>query len=459
MSLAALMITLSASMLTSCSNEEFNEVVTPEVETPQPGTHVETLTIAFPDQTQTRVAMDGDHNLTGWELGDKVTLVRTFYDVMYGEFGPEGSSFTVDGTYTFTCTNAANGTFTGTMPNGYTVNDCQLAFYNATGFDTDGSCSLCFSPKTRASQNMKDVVMLVAKNDGEGNFEMEIFGSILQVTNNTGADITASVKYSWFGSGRYYDYNEIVYNDPDFGDFGTNAGADVNHPITLSKDAPTYVYIPVLNLNGGNAQYAVGLSAAGDAENECSIVPFKTNPGNAKLFKKTLTPATTGTAPVPESAGCLNNECGWVQLWENGPKWAVFNVGVTDGKPESYGGYFAPIGDTEVPQWGNKWRMPDEAELLALLNSEKCTATWVGDYNGVKGLLCTGKVGTIYAGNSVFFPAAGSTYDGNPQSDVNDICKYRGSYTRYLFFGEGNQFVNTATYMWAGYSVRAVLAD
>lgn len=169
--------------------------------------------------------------------------------------------------------------------------------------------------------------------------------------------------------------------------------------------------------------------------------------------------ATTGSAPVLESAGCLKNECGWVQLWENGPKWAVFNVGVTDGKPESYGGYFAPIGDTEVPQWGNKWRMPDEAELLALLNSEKCTATWVGDFNGVKGLLCTGKVGTIYAGNSVFFPAAGSTYDGNPQSDVNEICKYRGSYTRYLYFGEGNQFVSTATYMWAGYSVRAVLKE
>lgn len=80
MSLAALMITLSATVLTSCNpKNEPENVVTPGEITPEPGTHVETLTIAFPEQTQTRVAIDGDHNLTGWEDGDEVTLVRTSF--------------------------------------------------------------------------------------------------------------------------------------------------------------------------------------------------------------------------------------------------------------------------------------------------------------------------------------------------------------------------------------------
>lgn len=482
MSLAALMITLSATVLTSCNpKNEPENVVTPGEITPEPGTHVETLTIAFPEQTQTRVAIDGSYNLTGWELGDEVTLVRTYYEVTYGEFGAEGPEeriFNVEGTYTFTCTNAANGTFTGTMPDPWTVNDCQLAFYNATGFDTNGMDYLFFSPKSRASQNMKDVVMLVAKNDG-GNFVMEIFGSILQVTNNTGADITASVKFSWFGY-RYYDCNQIFYDGTDFYDFETNIIADVNHPITLSKDAPTYVFIPVYNLNGGDEDFAVGLSAEGDAANECSIVPFKTNPGNAKLFKKTLTPATTGAAPVLESAGCPNNECGWVQLWENGPKWAVFNVGVTDGNSESYGSRYAWGGaqtdvddhntgsgsftlssgsDTSTRLWGSSWRTPTRAEYEALLTN--CDVEWV-TINGVNGRKYTGK--NTYSTNHVFFPVAtynygAPIYEGNAYywTSVSD-----GSDFAYTFnFGSNHQYV----YYGDRYprscllSVRAVLAE
>lgn len=464
MSLAALMITLSATVLTSCNpKNEPENVVTPGEITPEPGTHVETLTIAFPEQTQTRVAIDGSYNLTGWELGDEVTLVRTSFEVTYSEFGAEGPVeyiFNVERIYTFSCTNAANGTFTGTIDDGWSVNDCQLAFYNAKDFTTNGRSEFYFSPKSRASQNMKDVVMLVAKNDGEGNFEMEIFGSILQVTNNTGADITASVKYSWAGYGRYYDCSQIDCYDSGFDVFGTNIGANLNHQITLSKDAPTYVYIPVLNLNGGNAQYAVGLSAAGDAANECSIVPFKTNPANAKLFKKTLTPATTGAASVLESAGCPNNECGWVQLWENGPKWAVFNVGVTDGNAESYGSRYAWGGaqadvddhntgsgsftlssgsDTSTRLWGSSWRTPTRAEYEALLTN--CDVEWV-TINGVNGRKYTGK--NTYSTNHVFFPVAtynygAPIYEGNAYywTSVSD-----GSDFAYTFnFGSNHQYV------------------
>lgn len=291
MSLAALMITLSAIALTSCSKKdnEPENVVTPEVVTPEPGTHVETLTIAFPNQEQTRVAIDSDNNLTGWELGDEVTLVKTTFETERQDFMSE-TVFIVEGAYTFTCTNAANGTFTGTLPVGTYVNDCQLAFYNATDFDTERTCRLYFSPKTRASQNMKDVVMMVAKNDGDGNFEMEILGSILKVSNYTGADITASVKYRISGADygwcEYYLNNQIYCDDQGNYDdrFEVNIHANRKNAFTLSSTAPTYVYIPVHD----EANYAVGLSAENDAADECSIVPFKTNPAKAKLFKAYL---------------------------------------------------------------------------------------------------------------------------------------------------------------------------
>lgn len=440
LSLAALMIAMTATVLTSCSKEDVNEIESSEVVTP--GTHVEILTIAFPEQPQTRVAMDGDHNLTGWEEGDEVTLVRTHYEFIADESGPVGEIFNVEDTYTFTCTNAANGTFTGTMPDPWTVENCQLAFYNATGFDTDGTSFFYFSPKTRASQNMKDVVMLVAKNDG-GNFEMEIFGSILEVTNNTGADITASVKYSWFGYGRYYDCNESHYSTPYFEGFGTNVSADVNNQITLSKDAPTYVYIPVYDLDGGDEDFAVGLSAAGDAANECSIVPFKTNPGNAKLFKKTLTAPTTGTAKATIDGNEV--DVNWVQLWAGGPKFAEYNVGAS--APEEYGGYFAwgetseksnySVGtylwgnynseaapkygmnkytadaeggdglktlqagdDPATVVWGENWRTPTSAEFEDLVDPNKCEWTWDDEKKGYT-------VEGLETGNTIFLPAAG----------------------------------------------------
>ena len=41
----------------------------------------------------------------------------------------------------------------------------------------------------------------------------------------------------------------------------------------------------------------------------------------------TFSRATTGSAAVNSTAG--RTSCRWVQLWENGPKWAEFNVGAT----------------------------------------------------------------------------------------------------------------------------------
>lgn len=189
-------------------------------------------------------------------------------------------------------------------------------------------------------------------------------------------------------------------------------------------------------------------------------------------------PEVTGTAPVLESAGCPNNECGWVQLWENGPKWAVFNVGVTDGKPESYGGYYAWGGmhnqyddhntgnvslsgnnDTVINLWGSAWRMPTNSELQDLLDN--CTCIWTRQ-NDVNGLLCTGK-GT-YSANSIFLPGTGgfgSYVDGagnygNYWSSITDntsTAYHLSIPPQHTGFNVGNSDRHL------GFAVRAVLAE
>ena len=133
----------------------------------------------------------------------------------------------------------------------------------------------------------------------------------------------------------------------------------------------------------------------------------------------------------------------WIQLWENGPKFAEYNVGVTDGKAESYGGYYSWGGseasntkdantgteklgsteDTATKLWGSKWRMPTNAELDALVNNENCTCEWtnVGEVNGCK---ITGK--GDYASNSIFLPAAGY-YPRGILTDIGDMCYYWSS--------------------------------
>ena len=482
LSLAALVMTMSAPMMTSCSSEDLEEVA-PEVVTPETGTHEETLTIAFPEQAETRVGVGNDNKLTGWEEGDEVTLVQTGYEKPeeWDEY-----SFSLKGTYTFSCTDAAKGTFRGTLPNDVSVKDCQLAFYNATDFAADDVYDwLCFSPKNRASQDMKDVVMLVAKNDGEGHFTMQIFGSILAVTNENNIDITASVKYQLTNDDMshyayYYDCAANAFQPDGYFGFMTNYASSKKHTFTLGKNALTYVYLPVFNIVDGYEGFAVGVSAEGDAEDECSLVPFKTNPGNAKLFKKTLKPFKIGTAKA--TIGGSEVDVNWVQLWEDGPKFAEYNVGVTDGKAESYGGYYAWGGsqdkvddhntgnvvltgdaDTATKLWGSAWRMPTKAELDDLLAN--CDVEWT-TVNGVNGRKFTGK--GDFDSNSVFLPAAGYCSQGNvyenssghywSSTPTGNQYSYYAFYAYYLYFNSGDQYVSDI-HRFIGSSVRAVLAE
>lgn len=174
-------------------------------------------------------------------------------------------------------------------------------------------------------------------------------------------------------------------------------------------------------------------------------------------------------------------EVGWVRLWEDGPKFAVYNLGVTDGKQESYGGYYcwgktknldpnnayctttaSLVGadDTATALWGLNWRMPTNTELQALLDNCNVGSTTV---NGVSGRMFTGKGN--YSDYSIFLPTAGYSSSGSVTGGFSDYWSSTpngadNAYYLSLFSVIGyNTYVVKSDRRSYGYSVRAVLEE
>lgn len=204
------------------------------------------------------------------------------------------------------------------------------------------------------------------------------------------------------------------------------------------------------------------------------VATYTADQADNVVFEEAQGSTTTGTA---KRTGDI--EVNWVQLWENGPKFAEYNVGVTDGKAESYGGYYCwgssidkdqsaayksgtdPLtgtDDTATNLWGSEWRMPTKAELDGLLAN--CDVAWT-TVNGVNGRKFTGK--GDYASNSVFLPAAGYCYlggvlDQGVRGDYWSSTPKGSDYAYNLSFGSGRQNVGLNSRL-NGCSVRAVLAE
>ncbi len=132
--------------------------------------------------------------------------------------------------------------------------------------------------------------------------------------------------------------------------------------------------------------------------------------------KLNFSPVTTGTAKA--TIGGSEVDVNWIQLWENGPKFAEYNVGTTS--ENKYGAYFAWAENIASTEWGDNWRMPTADEYQALLDS--CTFS-SKEINGVNGYVVKGKQGTAYALNSVFFPAG----SGDGFGGLNDSGWYWSS--------------------------------
>lgn len=178
----------------------------------------------------------------------------------------------------------------------------------------------------------------------------------------------------------------------------------------------------------------------------------------------------------------------------SGMQWACCNVGAE--QPEAYGGYYAwaetwekttytwdnykyftppPPPSTDYPRpqkgyyqtdiqhniegteydvahttWGNGWRMPTSDEYKEL--EQNCTWTW-DTYNGIKGMMVTGK-----NGNRIFLPAAG--YSRAYQGDLGYyrfgtfLTKFVGQNSLYRI--KANEHKISSIESPSGCSVRAV---
>ena len=113
-------------------------------------------------------------------------------------------------------------------------------------------------------------------------------------------------------------------------------------------------------------------------------------------------------------------QVGIVQLWDNGPWFAEFNVGAKD--VYDVGGYFTWGGvedrdlstftmtqqdiqgtpkDAATVSWGSEWVMPSSKEIQALLDN--CECLWYeGGTSRLSGLIFKGK--NLYSQDSIFFP-------------------------------------------------------
>ncbi len=173
----------------------------------------------------------------------------------------------------------------------------------------------------------------------------------------------------------------------------------------------------------------------------------------------------------------------WVQLWENGPKFAEYNVGAANNKPEDYGGYYCwgksidkdPNGgykdgsdvltvadEAATNLWGTNWSMPTVDEIQALYH--KCDAVWTDNYKGtgITGRIFTGKGDYKY--NSVFLPAAGYNNLGEDHQQENQgrywsSTPFESKEAISLFFSWGAHIEMLRSLRKNSLSVRAVLAE
>ena len=330
-------------------------------------------------------------------------------------------------------------------------------------------------------------MLMIGKNDDANSFQFKNVCAYVKVTPKF--DCTA-IRLISKGTESLAGTVTLDYND---GTPTANVTANGVSMVSLTgtiKSGNTY-YIAVLPAalqNGFTIRFvATDAIYKKSTNNTLTLARNKViNLGSFATSDLTLVP-TTGTAKA--TIGGETVYVPWVQLWEDGPKFAEYNVGATS--VTDYDGYYGWGGmqdkggdcvsgavdlsgdtDTATKLWGSEWRMPTMAELEALVNSTNCTLEWIDgsekQYNGTNtiGLLCKGKEGTVFASNSVFLPASG--YWGSGHVNSLGYGEYwssthkdeKQSYTLYFGLNMSSIFLNKEFGL-RGYaqSVRAVLNE
>ena len=409
--------------------------------------------------TGTRAEMAYKYDIL-WSTGDQIYVKNSTsnatFDLQRGAGTTEG---------TFACTESP-----------FKSGEAVEAYYPASLVQADGSL------KWPDKQDKNTIVPMYSKKtlgskDAES-FSFASLGAVLQIVfNSKQEDVTLKSITIKDGSNPLSGAFHVDENGKAIIDATDNAGItlDLGTGKALGKGANYFnIAVPA----GTYSNLSIIFTAT-----DGRICTLK---GNVTINHNTVGRlALTGTKfKHPEITGTAKRkddiDVNWVQLWKDGPRFAVYNVGVTDGKAESYGGHYcygkaidndkdgiyyngnsALVGtdDTATNLWGDNWRMPTKEEFEALLDN--CTVLWT-TVNGVNGRKFTGKA-EPYSSNSVFLPAAGRCYDGSVSGQGNDGGYWsstpNGSFVAYyLYFYSGSQNVISLSRL-SGCSVRAVLAE
>ena len=364
----------------------------------------------------------------------------------------------------FTCTNPATGEFEKTDGDALDPDGQYLVFYPASAVDYLSS-SDPYPENYRTNQIPKEHVIMTSDlvSGASTEFSLDSHYGIIHFQLKGNAKI-GSIEYQRYFSGEYEDVSTIL---------------SCGEGVQLS-DTPTHFYMDILNTTSKFRLVFKDTSGnelgTKEANYDLGKVIGKMVDFAAPVTVNAAAPTTTGTA---KRTGDI--DVNWVQLWDGGPRFAEYNVGAENNKPEDYGCLYGWGGtqdknkndyndgsdpltgdyDTATNLWGSNWRMPTEEELDALRNDVNCTCKWTEDYNGsgVNGWLCTGK--GAYSSNSIFLPAAGY-FTGVITRDQNEKGSYWSStpddedFSFLLTFTSDDSSIDF-TYHKFGRSVRAVL--
>ena len=384
-----------------------------------------TFTATMEDSEATRATFDNTNQCAAWEVGDKISINGVSYSAQAA-----GTATTFKAT---TTGQEASGPFsayfaceydgeTATLPSSITETwkegQFNMPMY-ATSTTTDLAFkNLCGVLKITVSKSqmakVKSITVSSANCATSGAFTVNEDAAVLTDASTVANTVTVT-------------YSEAV----------------------TVAEAGTVFYVAVPAQTYRNLQIAV--SDGTNTKGMCTKYGVDVVIGRNKIYPITF----TQNAAYANGIGYVR--C--VQLWKDGPKFAEFNVGVTDGKAENYGGYFewSPT-DIATTQWGSYWRMPTKDELKALIDNCTCEWTTVNDVSGRK---YTGK--DDYAPNSIFLPASGFCIYNNVivPGDIGGFWSSTpdGSDSAYhLYFSSGSQDVSSHGRKF-GYSVRAVLEE
>jgi len=284
----AAMLFMAALVMTSCSKN-----LDADASAEKQG-NIVTITIAPPAQeAETRVAINDQFMITGWELNDEVYLYKVDFPEETGE-AYKGISKPVS----FKCINASEGKFSGDIGS-TSIGDYNFAVFGATASISTtaymGDPALVLTPKTRSSVNLKDVVMMAALKSGSS-YIMRVVNSVLQVTNNKSQDYSVA----WNGKTHlgasigFFDPLAILYYDSDepvYGSFWTGIllkdipasqkgdWSKASH-YTLEKNKVTYVNMCL----SGHSYEQYGLAES----NSTFVVPLKNKIGDYQIYKTTI---------------------------------------------------------------------------------------------------------------------------------------------------------------------------